>query len=179
MSRTTERLEPDRLLDRTAAGDAGALGQLFEAHASLVHRTAYALMLSADEADDIVQDVFIGLPEALKHYAERGSFESWLRQVTVRTSLMRLRVARRHHTITDLEAASLSSAAEQEAIPLRLSLANALRSLVADQRTAFVLKVVLGYSHAEIARLLSVRQGTVEVRVFRATRNLRKLLKEH
>ena len=88
-----DRQPRDRLIDRTMAGDADALSALFRAHATQVYHTAYALTLSADDADDVVQDVFIGLPEALKHYSERDAFAAWLRRVAVRTTLMRLRAA--------------------------------------------------------------------------------------
>ena len=86
---------PAEVLRRAAQGDSAALATLFASHAGDIHRTAYRVMLSADDADDVVQDVFIGLPEALRHYEERGSFVSWLKMIAVRTALMRLRAARR------------------------------------------------------------------------------------
>ena len=39
---------------------------------------------SAADAEDVVHDVFLGLPEALRRYEERGSLESWLKRVTAR-----------------------------------------------------------------------------------------------
>jgi RNA polymerase sigma-70 factor (ECF subfamily) len=67
----------ETLLIQQASGSTGALAALFELHGALVHRVAYRLTLSADEAEDIVQDVFVGLPEALAAYGGRGAFDAW------------------------------------------------------------------------------------------------------
>ena len=69
------------LVALTARGDLNALATIFARYASVVHRTALRLTASADDADDVVQDVFIGLPNALSRYDNRGSFDAWLRGV--------------------------------------------------------------------------------------------------
>jgi RNA polymerase sigma-70 factor (ECF subfamily) len=53
---------------------------------------------------------------------------------------------------------------------------DALGRLSEEQRIVFLLKVVEGYTHEEIARQLGIRRGTSEVRLFRAIRQLRELL---
>src|ERR1043165_8907600 len=77
------------------SGSADALGTLFARHAGLVYRVALRLTASDADAQDIVQDVFVGLPEALRGYEEHGSFEAWLKRVAVRCALMRMRAAER------------------------------------------------------------------------------------
>jgi RNA polymerase sigma-70 factor (ECF subfamily) len=77
------------LIRQASGGSTSALAALFELHGALVHRVAYRLTLSADEAEDIVQDVFVGLPEALAAYGGRGAVDAWLRKVTVRMALIR------------------------------------------------------------------------------------------
>jgi RNA polymerase sigma-70 factor, ECF subfamily len=164
------------VLTRTAQGDADALGQLFGEYAGMVHRVALRLTMSADDADDVVQDVFVGLPEALRRYSEQGTFESWLRTLAVRVALMRMRAARARATASD--AAGRATRIELNVDPHsdRLSLAAALGRLEEDYRVVFVLKVVEGYSHDEIATQLGIRRGTSEVRLYRAIRQLRTLL---
>src|SRR4051812_2594358 len=63
------------LLDPLRAGDADALTQLFARHGERAYATAYRLTCSADEARDVVQDVWVALPEAARSYVGRGSFE--------------------------------------------------------------------------------------------------------
>ena len=54
------------LLARIVAGDPDALTEVYRGYASAVYRVAPLITLSPDDADDVVQDVFIGLPEALR-----------------------------------------------------------------------------------------------------------------
>lgn len=165
------------LLVRAASGSTGALAELFQSHSAQVHRIAYFLTLSGDDAEDVVQDVFIGLPEALRGFSGRGSFAGWLRALTIRTALMRLRAGRRREAAA-IRAASFERSGETHTGLERLAIEAALAELPADLRTVFVLRIVEGYSHAEIAKLLGIRKGTSEVRFHRARRRLRDLLED-
>lgn len=77
-----------RLVQAAARGSREALGRLFRRHADDVYRVAYRATGTRADAEDTVQDVFVGLPPALGHYDEQGRFGGWLRQVTVRTTLV-------------------------------------------------------------------------------------------
>ena len=165
------------LVRQTSGGSNSALAALFELHGALVHRVAYRLTLSADDAEDIVQDVFVGLPEALAAYDGRGPFEAWLRKITVRVALMRLRSARRRND-TALRAQLQRERCRTDHSLDRLALEAALRMLPKDLRAVFVLSDVEGYSHAEIGTLLGIRPGTSQVRLHRARRKLRELLED-
>jgi RNA polymerase sigma-70 factor (ECF subfamily) len=162
------------LVARLRSGDRSALDGLFRRHAADLLRLVSALV--DDDADDVVQDVFVGLSLALRGYEERGTFAAWLRGVTVRTALSRRRrAAQRRETVL---ASTLASANDPDP-STGIALGDALRRLPDSSREIFVLKFVEGYSHAEIAELLDIRAGTSEVRLFRAIRRLRSLLSDH
>ncbi|MFL5542723.1 MAG: RNA polymerase sigma factor [Longimicrobiaceae bacterium] len=163
---------PDALLQQTRAGDPGALAELYRRHCDAVHAVAFRLTASAAEADDVLQDVFVGLPEALRRYDGRGSFAGWLRRVAVRTALMRMRRSTRRGEVAladDAPAPAPDAAA-------RVDIERALAALAPGLRAVFVLREVEGYSHAEIAEMLGLRAGTSEVRLHRARQRLRQLL---
>jgi RNA polymerase sigma-70 factor (ECF subfamily) len=168
----TQALGPD-LIARIASGDADALATAFRLHARDVHRVALLITMSADDADDVVQDVFIGLPETLRRYTERGAFRAWLQTVATRTALMRLRASGRRTTTLDPAALALVASVVQ---PDRLTLVDALARIPVEQRAVFVLKMVEGYRHDEIAQTLGITRGASEVRLFRAIRALRVIL---
>lgn len=169
----TDPLVDSRLAARLRAGDRAALDELFRRHAAELLRVASALV--DDEAEDVVQDVFVGLPIALRSYEERGTFGAWLRGVTVRTALARRRkqASRRE---TGLEPVRMHPETGDTASAVALR--DALRALPDSLRHVVVLKLVAGYSHDEIATLLDIRPGTSEVRLFRAIRRLRILLSD-
>jgi len=173
----SERLDDATLVERLRNGDLRALDDLFHRHAHSLLGVAYRLTGSAADAEDVVQDVFVGLPVALRRYAERGSFAGWLRTVTVRLALDRMRRRERRREIpldsTVERDAGDSSAAGAD---VRWELERALATLPDALRAVFMLKEVEGYSHAEIGQMLGIRRGTSEVRLHRAIRTLRRVL---
>lgn len=162
-------------IEQAALGSQDALAALFESHSAAVHRVAYRLTMSPDDAEDIVQDVFIGLPEALAAYSGHGDFSAWLRKVVVRTTLMRMRSNRRR-TATAVRAEAEKQSAISNFMLDRMAIATALAALPDDLRVVFMLSDIEGYSHSEIGKLLGIRVGTSEVRLHRARRKLRALL---
>lgn len=168
-------LDERTLISQAASGSQDALAALFELHSAHVHRIAYRLTMSADDADDVVQDLFVGLPEALSAFSGTGDFAAWIRKVAVRTTLVQMRASRRR------AASALRAEGEKEVeisnfILDRIAIATALRALPGNLRVVFMLRDIEGYTHAEIAELLGIRPGTAEVRLHRARRKLRTLL---
>ena len=161
------------LIASARAGSLEALGELYGLHSDAVYTTAYRMTGSRDDAADVLQDVFVGLPRALRSYGESGRFAGWLKRVTVRTALMRMRHARRKSEIslsdTDV------NAVESEARPLdRIAIERAIAALPERLRISFMLREVEGYSHAEIADMLGISPENSATRVSRAWSMLRK-----
>jgi RNA polymerase sigma-70 factor (ECF subfamily) len=169
-----ERSDDAALVKRLCTGDLEALDALFHRHATALLNLARRVTGSAVDAEDVVQDLFVGLPMAVRRYAERGSFGAWLRTVTVRLALDRVRRGTRRHEVA-LELADEQTAVS-ETPEVRWDIEGAIAALPDDLRMVFVLKEVEGFSHAEIGRLLGIRTGTSEVRLHRAMRVLRRAL---
>ncbi|HUC40399.1 MAG TPA: RNA polymerase sigma factor [Gemmatimonadales bacterium] len=169
-----ERSDDAALVQRLSTGDLGALDALFHRYASALLNLARRVTGSSVDAEDVVQDLFVGLPMAVRRYAERGSFGAWLRTVTVRLALDRVRRRTRRHEV-DLDLAGEQTAVS-ETPEVRWDIEGAIAALPDDLRMVFVLKEVEGFSHAEIGRLLGIRTGTSEVRLHRAMRALRRAL---
>jgi RNA polymerase sigma-70 factor (ECF subfamily) len=164
----------EALIDRARRGEMDALAQLFREHAPAVHRVAFFLTASADDAEDVVQDVFIGLPEALRGLSDASSFPAWLRRVAARTALMRMRTEKRRRQSSVNDADTVAAPARSDAD--RMSIESAIALLPEELREVFVLKEMEGYAHAEIAGMLEITAGNSEVRLFRARQRLRAIL---
>jgi RNA polymerase sigma-70 factor (ECF subfamily) len=154
------------LVAAVRAGNSDALGRLYEQHADAVFALALRMTASEPDAEDVLQDVFVGLPEALRLYEERGTFGAWLKRVTARTALMRLRSQRRLRE----ESLDAAGALAGESLPITdaLTARAAIARLPDALRVVFVLKEVEGYSHTEIAALLGITPGASAARLFRA-----------
>src|SRR5262247_2942893 len=149
-----------------------ALAELYRLHGRALFRLAYRLTGTKEDAEDVVHDVFVGLPEALKGYEERGRLDAWLRRVTARVALMRLRSRRRRQVIR-LEHVDLPAPSGEPPIDLQA----AVDALPINLRSVLVLKEIEGYSHTEIADMLGISAVTSRVRLFRALRKLRRILR--
>lgn len=163
-------------IEAARRGSLDAVGELYQQHADVVYTLAYRITGSAADAEDVLQDVFIGLPRALRSYREHGSFQAWLKRVVVRTCLMRLRKQRRRGVHIEITQESASTAADLTVE--RIALQRALQRLPDPLRIVFMLAELEGYSHNEIAELLGISAGNSATRLSRAWTQLRKELKQ-
>jgi RNA polymerase sigma-70 factor (ECF subfamily) len=166
---------PGVSVEAARAGSPEALAALYREHGAALYRLAYRLTGTPQDAEDVVHDVFVGLPEALERYKERGSFTGWLKRVTARVALMRLRRGKRRREVA-LEATLPS--VDPPPDPAGMALRVAVDALPDPLRSVLVLKEIEGYSHAEVGQLLGISTGASRVRLNRAMRLLRKTLED-
>lgn len=158
------------------AGDEGALADLYRRHAERLLAVAYRITGSRVDAEDVVHDVFVGLERALRSYDERGRLLAWLRRVTARTALMKIRSRRRREARHDTVEAREEAAPEP--VEDRLAVREALGEMSGKLRAVFVLKEIEGFSHGEIAEMLGISEGASSMRLSRAWTFLRRTLGE-
>lgn len=144
------------------------LSELFRQHAAMLLRLAWRITGSRADAEDVVQDVFLGLPAALQRYEERESLVAWLRRVTARRALMQLRAASRTARRESAAAPPPVSGPEDERLATLLALRDAVDRLPEPLRQVFVLSDVEGFTHAEIGELLGITAAASRVRRHRA-----------
>jgi RNA polymerase sigma-70 factor, ECF subfamily len=173
MPRLAELTDHADLLSAARDGSLDALGELYRRHSVLVHSAAWRLLGSREDAEDVLQDVFVGLPRALRSYREQGRFEAWLKRLAVRMALMRLRAQRRKRE-EPLESVEERSSREPQHPVDRIAARRAVARLPDPLRTVFILREVEGYSHAEIAALLDITAINSATRLSRAWTMLRR-----
>jgi RNA polymerase sigma-70 factor (ECF subfamily) len=141
--------------------------ELVAAYPMLVRRMTFVLR-DADEAQDIAQSAF---ERALAHRTRfhGGDARAWLYTIGIRLAIDELRRRKRLATLTE-------DAEPEWAIRTEPDLWRALAQLEPRQRAALVLATLDGYTHAEIASMLEVREGTVSSWVSRSKDRLRALL---
>jgi len=162
------------LVTLVAGGDLAALGGLYDRYAGILLSVAYRLLMSKDDAEDVVHDVFVGLPEAFRRYEERGALAGWLKRVTVRVALSRLR----RDEVRAAQSLDASLGAPQRDTAAAIDLESAVAALPPSLRAVLVLKEVEGYSHAEIGDMIGISVAASKVRLHRALRALRRQLEE-
>ncbi|HWA57297.1 MAG TPA: sigma-70 family RNA polymerase sigma factor [Gemmatimonadales bacterium] len=162
-------------LARLSVGEPAALGAAYQEYGPALLALAYRLTGSRADAEDVVQDLFVGLPEALQAYRDQGRFLAWLHRVAVRLALMRMRKDRRRREVPLADEPFPPSV---EATYPAGDVWRALERLDPEQRALIVLRAIEGYTHEEIAELLGIRRGTAQVRYHRALARLRRWLED-
>lgn len=173
----SERIPDVELAERVSAGSPDALALLYDRYAAGMYRLARSLLRSPADAEDVVQDVFLGLGRALRSYEGRGPLGAWIQRVAARTALMRMRAHRRRRE-DDLAVSDAPHARTDSPVD-RVALERALAALPDALRVVFVLKVVEGHSHEVVAELAGITPHTSRVRLFRARKLLQGLLSEN
>ncbi len=162
-----------RLLDRVARGDLGALAELYESHSQAAYRLALRITGSTPDAQDVVQDLFIALPEALTSFRGDGSFRSWFRSCAARQALMHLRTRRRRREVElhpEWMVGSHGPGIE------RIELESALAQLPESLRVVVVLREIEGFLHEDIAEMLGITVAASRMRLMRARSRLREMV---
>lgn len=163
------------LIERLRRGDPEGIAALYYQHARSIHALAVRITGSTADADDVLHDLFVGLPMALRTFEGRGNLEGWLRRVAVRLCLMLLRRKKIRGEVP-LDVHTPSGARAADLLLDRLAVQRALEALPDHLRAVIVLKEVEGYSHEEIAGLLDITPENSMVRLHRGRKMLKQLL---
>jgi RNA polymerase sigma-70 factor (ECF subfamily) len=165
-------------------GHPDQLEALFRDYGARIYGLALRCGLSASEAEDGVQEVFLKVQRRISTFRGEAALSTWLYQVALNT----LRDHRRK-VVRQTRARSMGSVVEQPADPAfeghgntpdenaslderRRLVREALDRLPTKFREVLVLRELEGLAYRDIARVTGLAQGTVESRIFRARERL-------
>jgi RNA polymerase sigma-70 factor (ECF subfamily) len=156
------------------------LEETFREYARLIYRTAYGVTGSREDAEDILQTVFLRLLRRELPGKPGRNTKAYLYRAALNLSLDTLRSRRRHPSVEDAE--SVDALKEQPAPAtdndLHSRLYEAIATLKPDTAEIVILRYVHDYSDAEIAKMLGVSRGAIALKLFRSRARLKKLLRE-
>lgn len=167
-------LTDSELVRGILAGDVSTIAAVYDRHAGRIFRIGFQLMRSEPDAEDLVHDVMVDLPQSVRTFAGTGTFEAWLVRVATRSALMKLREQRSRDDLLQRFGSMLTHAQGPEP-GARIDLESAIGRLPDHLRKAFLLREVQGFTHREVASFLGITIGASKVRLHRA----RALLKHH
>jgi RNA polymerase sigma-70 factor (ECF subfamily) len=139
---------------------------------------------SAEDAEDLLQEVFLQAHRKLAGFRGESTLGTWLYRLTMNHCLdhLRGRQAKMSRSTESIDAEdAIEPAAHTPAVPTavsRLDLERAIASLPPGCKAAFLLHDVEGFEHREIARILGVSEGTSKSQVHKARMKLRTKLSQ-
>ncbi len=184
------------LIDRAQRRDPQAFDDLVERYGRRLFGYLYRLTGSRDDADDLLQEVFVRLVRTIGSYQHDGRFEGWLFRIATNLARDRIRRIRRAPAVVSLDAGTGADDADQKASmatqladPLGPApdtlmqqgedadrLQRALGELPGAEREVILLRHFSGMSFAEVAEAMGTPLGTALARSHRGLGKLRALL---
>jgi RNA polymerase sigma-70 factor (ECF subfamily) len=169
-----ERLADEELMAIVDRKDADAFEVLYDRHGGAAYSLAYRIVGSRTAAEDVTQEAFLSIWRSNARFDRaRGSVRSWVLSVVRNRAIDALRRGSGQASRLDhdddgvLEAQAADERTEAEAIRRETSreLRGALETLPDDQSQVIQLAYFGGFSHSEIAEMLSMPLGTVKGRM--------------
>lgn len=171
------------LIDLFRRGDESAFNEIVRRYQEKIYWVARRFVNDHDEADDIVQEVFIKTYDALKDFRSESGLYTWLYRITVNMSLnvMRRRRVREFLQLDDFpgleESPDQRPDEELERKEHRSLVERAVEKLPEKQRAVFVLRYYEELSYEEIAAVLKTSVGGLKANYFHAIRKIEEYVK--
>lgn len=164
-----------RLIGDSMAGDQLAFAELIRRNRSFVLALVYRLCGDAAQAEDIAQDVFVRVWQALPGFRFQAAFRTWLYRIATNLAIERLRQVK---LAVDIEKIPLAAEDTPEDAALQEEQCRVVRDAVLrlplQSRLVLILREYEGLSYKEIASTLDIPIGTVMSRLNYARQHLQK-----
>ncbi len=182
--------EDSILIERSMAGDALAFHTLVERYRTRVAAISYQIIGNYEDARDVSQEVFVKLFRSLNTFDADKKFFTWLYRMTVNASIDFLRSRRKRtlensieeqpeyyqETIAHPDGDGFSKMESNELTGLFREIADQLNP---NQRTAFVLCDLEGFSPAEAANIMGCPKVTLRWYLHEARKRIRNEMVKH
>lgn len=171
-----------QLVQSVSQGDISAFEEIYNRHHRRVYSLCMRMLQNTTEAEDLTQDVFIQLYRKIGTFRGDSAFTTWLHRMTVNQVLMHFRKRNvKFEKTTDEGEAPVQVTMGTEnpkkmSIIDKIALENAIAQLPPGNKNVFVLHVIEGYEHEEVAKILGCAVGTSKSQLSKARLKLRKLL---
>jgi RNA polymerase sigma-70 factor, ECF subfamily len=187
-------IDDSDLIKRLKTADRSAFNDLVLIYSGKVLNTCYRFLLDKADAEDISQEVFIEVFQSIKSFRGDSKLSTWIYRIAVTKSLDEIKKKKRNKRITSfgkmlhlddvmhwIGGGQMPDASINEAEKMKEVL-QALEKLPENQRAAFTLSKIEGYSNKEIADIINTTVEAVESLVSRAKKTisleLEKILKK-
>lgn len=163
----------EELIDKCKKGDRRAQEQLYRQYSNILFGICLKYSRNKSEAEDSLHDSFMTIFEKISQYKSKGSFEGWIKRITINTVLQKYRKEEYLKVVSDNVKEEVEVETEYADIELQ-TLLQYIQELPNKYRITFNLYVLDGYSHKEISSMLGTSPGTSKSNLARA----RMILKE-
>ncbi|WP_019037245.1 RNA polymerase sigma factor [Psychroflexus tropicus] len=166
-------MELKNLIKRCKQNDKRSQKLLYEMFSEVLFSISLKYSRNYSEAEDNLQDAFIKIFDKIHQFEHKGSFEGWLKRITINICLQRYRGQKVFELVNEdaLKAEDLQVDDREYSLQFLLE---CIQGLPDRYRMVFNLYTLDGFSHKEIAKKLSISEGTSKSNLSRAKDLLRR-----
>lgn len=185
------QLSDDTLIERFTKGCESSFEEIIHRYETKVHNLAMRLTRNSEDAEEVLQDVFVTVYRKIEGFQGKAKFSSWLYRITVNAAFMKLRKRKQDQSVSldDMLPNFQSKAAAPKngyggacdhmafSKEIRGALEGAIGKLPDDYRAVFILRDIDGLSNKEVGQILGLSIPAVKSRLHRSRLMLRKRLR--
>lgn len=168
----------EELIIKCKERDSKAQETLFRNYSGILFAICLKYSPNYAEAEDNLQDSFLTIFNRIEQFKGKGSFEGWIKRITVNTALQKYRKQKVFDITNEDQIPEEELQIEDEGLPLDFLL-KIIQELPDRYRLVFNLYVMDGYAHKEIAEMLQISDGTSKSNLARARVILKKKIEEY
>lgn len=161
------------------AGNEEAYKELVEMYKKPLFNLVYSIIANSEEAEEIVQDVFVSFYIKRENFEGRSKIYTWLYRVSFNRAVdhIRKREREKKYRIKEYRNSEVQESDNDNSIN-KIILAEALSKLEDDFRIPLMMAEYENYSYNEISETLDLPVNTVRTRIFRARKKLLSIMKK-
>lgn len=163
----------EQLIEECKKNDVKAQSQIYKLFASKLFSVCLKYSGNYAEAEDNLHDAFVTIFKKISQFKNIGSFEGWIKRITINTALQRYRSVGVFDIVNENQIEEESIEIDEDSIKIDFLL-RIIQELPNRYRLVFNLYALDDYSHKEIAEMLNISTGTSKSNLARA----RMILKE-
>jgi RNA polymerase sigma-70 factor (ECF subfamily) len=167
----------NELIEKCKREEIKAQGELYTLFSSKLYSVCLKYSRNAVEAQDNLQDAFLTIFKNIGQYKHKGSFEGWMKRITVNTVLQKYRKERFFEIVNENQIEDPEIEIEEDSLSLDFLL-KLIQELPDRYRLVFNLYVLDDYSHQEVAEMLEITVGTSKSNLARARMILKNKIEE-
>jgi len=160
-------LSLDQLIENCKIENTQAQSELYKLYSNKLFALCLKYSRNRAEAEDNLQDAFLTIFDKIGQYKNKGSFEGWIKRITINTVLQRYRNEKVFDIVNENQIEDAEVEIDEDSVSLDYLL-KIIQELPDRYRLVFNLYVLDGYSHKEIAKMLNISVGTSKSNLARA-----------
>ncbi|WGH74951.1 RNA polymerase sigma factor [Tenacibaculum tangerinum] len=172
-------MDLERLIYLCKKRDLKAQAILYKEYKDFLFVLSLKYCKNREEAQDNIQDAFIEIFKSIHKFKDKGSFEGWMKRITINKAIDKYKksiktntIIHEHNLSEDIEVTNI----DETPLPTILKF---IQELPNQYRLVFNLYELDDYSHKEISKLLLISVGTSKSNLFRAKQILKSKIEEY